>query len=72
MHDDQTEIILSALRAYCHESNESFYTISGKIGVSYASLSHWMLHGVKPTRASLRKIRTFIRKYGPEYLEDTH
>jgi hypothetical protein len=69
MRDDQTEIILSALRAYCHESSESFYTISRNIGVSYASVSHWMLHGVKPTAASLRKIGKFIRKYGPGYLE---
>jgi DNA-binding transcriptional ArsR family regulator len=68
MPEDQTEIILSALRAYCHESSESFYTISRKIGVSYSSLSHWMLHGVKPTAASLRKIRLFIRKYGAGYL----
>jgi hypothetical protein len=68
MRDDQTKIILSALRAYCHESSESFHTISGKIGVSYTSLSRWMLHGVKPTAASLRKIRMFIRKYGKEYL----
>jgi hypothetical protein len=68
MPDDQTQIILSALRSYCHESNESFYTISENIGVSYASLSHWMLHYVKPTAARLRKIRVFIRKYGVGYL----
>jgi hypothetical protein len=68
MPDDQTEIILSALRAYCHESSESFYTISRKIGVSYTSLSRWVLHGVTPTPASLRKIRMFIRKYGKKYL----
>jgi hypothetical protein len=60
--------ILAALRAYCHESSESFYTISRKIGVSYTSLSRWVLHGVTPTPASLRKIRMFIRKYGKKYL----
>jgi hypothetical protein len=68
MPNDQIEIILVALRAYSHESSESFYTFSRKIGVSYTSLSRWMLHGVKPTPASLKKIRVFIRKYGPEYL----
>jgi hypothetical protein len=68
MPDDQTEIILSALRAYCHESSESFHTISGKIGVCYLSVSRWMLNSVKPTPASLRKIRMFIRKYGRGYL----
>jgi hypothetical protein len=68
MPDDQTEIILSALRAYCHESSESFYTIARNIGVSYTSLSRWMLNGVRPTSASLRKIRIFIRKYGRGYL----
>jgi hypothetical protein len=69
MPNDQTENILSALRAYCHELGESFYTIARKIGVSYTSLSYWMLHGVKPTAASLGKIRTFIRKYGKGYLK---
>jgi hypothetical protein len=68
MPDDKTEIILSSLRAYCHESSESFYTISREIGVSYTSLSRWMLHGVQPTPVSLRKIRMFIRKYGKGYL----
>jgi hypothetical protein len=68
MPDDKAENILSALRAYCHESSESFYTISRKMGVSYSSLSHWMLHGANRTAGSLKKIRTFIRKFGREYL----
>jgi DNA-binding transcriptional ArsR family regulator len=67
MPDETNKTILSALRAYCHESNESFYTISRKMGVSYSALSRWMLEGSTPTTSSVEKIRKFIQKYGPEY-----
>jgi hypothetical protein len=70
MPGDQTENFLSALRAYWHESSDSFYTISAQMGVSYSSLSKWLHHGVEPTAANLNKIERFLKKYGPDYLTE--